>query len=462
MILGDFVNQARRDPDGLFAWEMSVVGVEILFIFLLLLLNGLFAMIEIAVVSSRKSRLRQWAEAGDPKARAALDLVDSPNRFLSTTQIGITLVGVLAGAFGGATLAKSLAVPLKLVPAIAPWADPLAVVLVVSAITYFSLVIGELVPKRIGMGHPEMIARLAAGPMTRLSRIASPVVKLLGLSTDLVLALLRVRPAEEVSVSEEEVKMLVRESERSGSLIAGESEMVEAILGLDSLCVRDLMIRRGEIVWLDAARTWQDTCAAVLHSHHSHFPVFEGRRDNLLGMISIKDLFAAHHAGHADGLKTLLKPPLLVPPTQPLNRLLETFRKRNATLALVADEFGGIAGLITLHDVMETIIGDFDSARPLRPEAVRREDGSWLVDAMIRIDELADLIPDLPLEATEEREYSTLGGLILQTLGKIPATGEHFTTAGGFRIEVVDLDRNRIDKVLIHPPTDRQRDLFHR
>jgi putative hemolysin len=430
---------------------MSAVGFEIIFIFLLLLLNGLFAMIEIAVVSSRKSRLRQWAETGDKKAQAALDLVESPNRFLSTTQIGITLVGVLAGAFGGATLAKSLASAISLMPWIAPWADPLAVGLVVSAITYFSLVIGELVPKRIGMGNPEMIARFAAGPMARLSGIASPVVKLLGLSTDLVLGLLRVRPAEEAAVSEEEVKMLVREGERGGALIAGESEMVEAILGLDSLCVRDLMIHRGKICWLDAAKSRDETCLAVLRSHHSQFPVFEGRRDNLLGMVSIKDLFAAHYAGHDGGLKDLLKPPLLVPPTQPLNRLLETFRKSNSTIALVADEFGGIAGLITLHDVMETIIGDFASTKPARPDAVRREDGSWLVDAMIRIDEFEDLFPELPLEAADEREYSTLSGFILQSLGKIPATGDHFTT-GGFRIEVVDLDRNRIDKVLIRPP----------
>jgi putative hemolysin len=168
-------------------------------------------------------------------------------------------------------------------------------------------------------------------------------------------------------------------------------------------------------------------------------------------MVSIKDLFAALHAGDESGLKSLLKPPLLVPPTQPLNRLLETFRKSNSTIALVADEFGGIAGLITLHDVMETIIGDFASTKPARPDAVRREDGSWLVDAMIRIDEFEDLFPELPLEAADEREYSTLSGFILQSLGKIPATGDHFTT-GGFRIEVVDLDRNRIDKVLIRPP----------
>ncbi len=431
---------------------MSVVALEVIFIFLLLLLNGLFAMIEIAVVSSRKSRLRQLAEIGDVRAQAALELVESPNKFLSTTQIGITLVGVLAGAFGGATLAGSLADVLEMVPWIDRWADALAVATVVGAITYFSLVIGELVPKRIGMGNPEAIARIAAGPMGHLSRVASPVVKLLGLSTDLVLALLRVRPAAEAAVSEEEVKMLVRESERSGTLIPGESGMVEAVLGLDSLDVRDLMIHRGQIVWLDVAMGWGEACQAALGSRHTHFPVFEDRRDNLLGVVSIKDLFAADHANHQGDLRPLLTAPLLVPPTQPLNRLLESFRKSDATFALVADEFGGIAGLITLHDVMETIIGDFESPQNARPDAVEREDGTWLVDAMIRIDELEDLFPDFPLGGEDEREFSTLSGFILQALGHIPVTGEHFMV-DGFRIEIVDLDRNRIDKVLISQPS---------
>ena len=431
---------------------MPVVALEVIFIFLLLLLNGLFAMIEIAVVSSRKSRLRQWAEAGDMKAKAALELVESPNKFLSTTQIGITLVGVLAGAFGGATLAGSLAEVLAWVPWIDRWADALAVAIVVGAITYFSLVIGELVPKRIGMGNPEAIARMAAGPMGHLSRAASPVVSLLGFSTDLVLVLLRVRPAAEAAVSEEEVKMLVRESERSGTLIPGESGMVEAVLGLDSLDVRDLMIHRGQIVWLDVAMSWSEACKAALGSRHTHFPVFEERRDNLLGMVSIKDLFAADHADHQGDLRPLLTPPLLVPPTQPLNKLLETLRKNDSTFALVADEFGGIAGLITLHDVMETIIGDFESPQNARPDAVEREDGTWLVDAMIRIDEFEDLFPDFPLGGESEREFSTLSGFILQARGHIPTTGEHFLV-GGFRVEIVDLDRNRIDKVLITPPT---------
>ena len=231
---------------------MRIVIVELVFIFLLLSLNGLFAMIEIAVVSSRKTRLRQWAEAGDGKARAALDLVEAPNRFLSTTQIGITLVGVLAGAFGGATLAKTLGNTIRLSDWLAPWADVLAVVIVVSGITFFSLVIGELVPKRIGMGNPEFIARLAARPMGRLASVASPLVRLLGVSSDVILKLLRVKPAASSAVSEEELKILAREGVHGGTLIAGESEMVEAVLNLDSLTVRDLMVRRGDIVWLDA------------------------------------------------------------------------------------------------------------------------------------------------------------------------------------------------------------------
>ncbi len=427
---------------------MHYVVVELIFIFLLLLINGLFAMIEIAVVSSRKSRLRQLAEAGDKKARAALELVESPNRFLSTTQIGITLVGVLAGAFGGATLAKTLGEAIRLLPWLNPSADVLAVVIVVSGITYFSLVVGELVPKRIGMGNPEFIARLAAGPMARLARVASPFVRLLGLSTDLVLMLLRVRPAASTAVSEEELRMLVREGGSSGTLIEGESEMVEAVLGLDSRIVRDLMIQRGDIVWLNAGKSWSDVCKAALGNRHSCFPVFEGRRDNLLGVISVKDLFAADHTDHEGGIKPLLRSPLLVPPTQPLNRLLESFRSNDTTFALVADEFGGIAGLITLHDVMETIIGDFATLRAPRPGMIERADGSWLVDAMIRTDEFERQFPGFLPDPDDEREYSTLGGFILQTLGHIPITGECFM-AGAFQVEIVDLDRNRIDKVII-------------
>ncbi len=427
---------------------MHYVVVELIIIFLLLLVNGLFAMIEIAVVSSRKSRLRQWAEAGDQKAQAALELVESPNRFLSTTQIGITLVGVLAGAFGGATLAKTLGDAIRSLPWLSPWADVLAVVTVVSGITYFSLVIGELVPKRIGMGNPEFIARLAAGPMARLAMMASPFVRLLGLSTDLVLRVLRVRPAASAAVSEEELKMLVREGGSSGTLIEGESEMVEAVLGLDSRIVRDLMIRRGDIVWLNAGKSWGDICKVALGNPHSCFPVFEGRRDNLLGVVSVKDLFAADHTDHEGEIKPLLRTPLLVPPTQPLNRLLETFRSNDTTFALVADEFGGIAGLITLHDVMETIIGDFAVPRVPRPGIFERADGSWLVDGMIRIQECEQQFPGLLPVSREEREYSTLNGFILHTLGHIPATGECFMS-GAYRVEVVDLDRNRIDKVII-------------
>lgn len=430
---------------------MPGVATEILIILLLLLLNGVFAMVEIAVVSSRKSRLRQWAEAGDKRSQAALDLAESPNRFLSTVQIGITMVGVLAGAFGGATLAKSLAAAISAVAWLARWADALGVAVVVGAITFCSLVIGELVPKRIGLGSPEMISRFAARPMGWLSWLAHPLVRLLGISTDAVLRLLRIRPAPEAAVSEEEVRMLVREGELSGALLPQESEMVEAVLGLDRLRVRDLMTPRGDMVWLDVEMTDDEVLDVVLQSRHTHFPCHEDRRDNLLGVVSVKDLFTRHRMGGPLDLRARCEPPLLVPPSQPAIRLLETFRGANTHFALVADEYGGIAGLITLHDLMEAIIGDFGSAAGDTPNAVQREDGSWLVDAMIRIDELEELFPGLPVEPPEDREYSTLSGFILNSLGHLPVTGEQFER-GGFRIEVVDLDRNRVDKVIIHPP----------
>jgi len=278
-------------------------------------------------------------------------------------------------------------------------------------------------------------------------------VKLLGFSTDMVLAVMRIRPAVEAAVSEEEVRMLVREGERSGALLPRESEMVEAVLGLDRLRVRDLMTPRGEMVWLDVLMSGDEALDVVLQSRHTHFPCHEARRDNLLGVVSVKDLFQQFRGGAALDLRKLCTAPLLVPPTQPAIRLLETFRSAGTHFALVADEYGGITGLITLHDIMEAIIGDFGAAEGETPDAVRREDGSWLVDAMLRIDELVALFPGFPVALPEDREYSTLSGFILHSLGHLPVTGEHFER-GGFRIEVVDLDQNRVDKVMIMPPAE--------
>lgn len=424
------------------------MALELAVIFLLLACNGCFAMVEIAVVSSRRSRLRQLAESGDARAAEALALAESPNRFLPTIQMGITLIGVLAGAFGGATVARGLAAWLAGYEALAPWSGVLGVGLVVTGITFCSLVIGELVPKRIGLGYPERIARLAARPIGRLAWLCHPLVRLLGASTDGVLWLLRIRPPREVGVSEEDVRMLVREGGRSGVLLPAETEMVEAVLGLDQMRVRSIMTPRRNIVWLDASMAEETICQTVLESRHTYFPVLDARRDGLLGMVSLKDLFQRRFTGSAISLEELVVRPLIVPSSQSTIRLLEALRENDQTFALVADEFGAIIGLVTLHDVMETIVGDFPAHADDPPQVTPREDGGWLIDAMIRLDELEEVLGDLPLEPASQRDYTTLSGLVLHLLGHIPHAGETFDY-GAYHFEVVDLDGTRIDKLLV-------------
>lgn len=430
--------------------------LEAAVIFGLLLFNGLFAMIEIAVVSSRKSRLRQWSEAGDPRARVALALAESPNRFLSTVQLGITLVGVLAGAFGGATIARQLGEWLRKVPWLADWADVLGVGIVVASITFVSLVIGELVPKRIGLAHPEGIARLAARPMLRLSRLALPLVHVLGVATDAVVRLLRVKPAADAGVGEEEVRMLAREGQRAGALLPAETRMLEGVLELDHLTVHDIMVPRGQVVWLNLRHPDQQSLDRILASGHTRFPVHGGRRDDVAGIVSIKRLHERAARGQPFDLRAVMEAPLIVPTARPVIGLLEDFRARGTSFALAADEFGGIAGVVTLHDAMKVVLGEL--AEPEGgggPSVTRREDGSLLVDALIRIDELEEHCPGLPVDPEPERDYLTLGGFILRRLDHIPRTGE-ILVAGDFRIEIVDLDGNRIDKVLITAPAPRE------
>lgn len=427
---------------------MTLILWEIAIIFVLLSINGLLAMTEIAVVSSRKTRLQQLAAKGDLKAAAALKLADEPNRFLAAVQIGITLVGVLAGAFGGATIAEQLAGFFNAMPWLAKWSEAISVAIVVSAITFCSLIFGELVPKRIGMTYPETIARLVAGPMQCLSRIASPVISLLAATATAVLKILRIRLDADTSVSEDDVRLLVRQGSQSGALLAEETSMVEAVLSLDQLRVRELMTPRNRIVWLDAAKPSDELCRQMIESGHTYFPVHECRRSNVLGVVALTDVFAALCRGEPLDFKCLAKAPLLVPPTQPAIRLLERFRSQGATFALVPDEFGSICGLITAQDLLEAISGDFRDGTENEIAVVMRADGSWLIDAAIYLQDLEYHFPDFPIAPAHQRPYVTLNGLILEKLGHIPQTGE-LLEVGNYSIEIVDLDGLCIDKILM-------------
>ncbi len=430
---------------------MNAVLLEILIIAVLLLGNGVFAMTEIAVVSARKGRLRSLAAAGDPRAQAALDLMESPNRFFSTVQVGITLVGVLAGAFGGATLAKAVGDALDGVPWLAPYSEFMGIGLVVVAITYFSLIIGELVPKRLALKNPEAIARWMARPMIQLSRLANPLVRLLSFSTEVVLRVLRVRQAEAATVSEEEIKGLLQEGVKAGVFDKAEPRMVESVLALDRLPVREIMTPRSRIMFLRKDDAHDDVWHKIVVSGHSEFPLRDTDRDHIIGIVSVKAIYAHLAAGIPVRLVDLAEPPLIVPSVQPVLRLVETFRHSRKTVALVADEFGAIVGLATMLDVLEAITGEIPSCEERnKPRARYREDGSWLVDGLMELEALERKVPGLRLPRSTSANYQTVAGFLLAQFSRVPAEGEALDSSG-YRFEVIDMDRLRIDKVLITP-----------
>lgn len=431
--------------------RMSTIAAEIVIIFLLLLVNGFFAMTEIAVVSARKARLRRLADAGDERARAALELAESPNRFLSTVQIGITLVGIFAGVFGGATIAEKIRVALESVPWLAPYGEILGLGTVVVVISYFSLVLGELAPKRIGLNNPEGIAMAVARPMHQLSLLARPVVNFLGASTDALLRAFAFKPAKDATVTEEEVKVLVQEGLRTGVFQKAETEMVESVLMLDTMAVRDIMTPRPKIIFLNQGDPHETVWHKIVVSAHSHFPVYEGNRDNVVGVVSVKAVYANLAAGTKISTADLMTKPLIVAATQTVIQLLESFKQSAKHIALVTDEFGSIVGLVTLHDVMEAIVGDFPSPEErLKPMAVRRDDGSWLMDAMIEIERVEKVLPGLTFGDEESKDYQTLAGFIVKHLGRVPKEGEAFESQG-YAFEILDMDRHRVDKVLVMP-----------
>jgi putative hemolysin len=430
---------------------MNSILLELAIILALLLANGVFSMAEIAIVSSRKSRLRALAEDGDERARRALELAESPNTFLATVQIGITLVGVLAAAFSGAAMADKLTVVLGEIDWLAVYADKVAFGLVVLGLTYFTLVIGELVPKRIGLGNPEGIARLLAGPMHRLARLGAPLVSLLGRSTDALLSLLHIKPATEAPVSEEDVRLLVREGSRAGIFHSHEPAMVESVMSFDRRPVRDVMTPRAKIIWINAADSHETIWHRIVVSAHTTFPVYEGKRDNVLGLVTVKSIYANLAAGVPINVRDLVTPALFVPESQTVSNLIEQFRTSGLHIALTTDEFGTVTGLVTLHNLMEAIVGDIPSPQDrLKPKAVRRADGSWLVDGLLGIEAFAAAVTDFPLHPPAQRDYQTFAGFITRQLGRVPSEGETFRHHG-YLVEIIDLDSLRVDKVVLIP-----------
>ncbi len=430
---------------------MKVIVLEIVFIFLLLVINGIFAMAEIAMVSASKGRLRRLAENGDARAQLALELASAPNRFLSTVQIGITLVGILAGAVSGATIAAEIGHTMQAIPGLAPYAQSIGLVSVVVIITFASLLFGELVPKRIGLSNPEGIAMAVARPMQTLSVLAGPVVRVLSATTEALLRFLPLKAKADPPITEEEVQILMQEGLRAGAFNKVESQIVTSALELDELVARDLMTPRPKIIWLNRNDPHEMIWHKIVVSGHSNFPVYEGNRDNVVGMVSLKAIYANMAAGIPLRLADLMTPPLVVPNTQKAIELLEIFKHTGKHTALIADEFGTMVGLITLHDVMEAIVGEFPSQQErAKPQMKRRDDNSWLIDATIEIERVEAGLGANVTDGNQTREYQTLAGFVVSHLGHVPKEGETFEWRG-YLFEVLDMDRHRVDKVLVTP-----------
>jgi putative hemolysin len=423
--------------------------VEIVIILVLIIINGIFAMAEFAMVSAKKTRLQQRADEGDAQAAAALEIANEPTRFLSTIQIGITLIGILAGAFGGTTVAKGIAAYLTEIALFAPYSDIIAITLVVIVITYLTLIFGELVPKHLALNNAENIASLFARPMRLVSAVASPLVFILSHSTEGVLRIMRVHETAETPVTEEEIKILLEEGTEAGVFEKAELNMVEGVFELDDRRVESLMTHRSEVIALDLNDPAEENLRKMTRSGRSNFPVYEGDLDTNVGMVSVKDVLARMVDGCTPDIRTSVTKPLFAPEGISILTLLERFKETGLHIALVTDEYGSIQGLITLHDILEAIVGDVRTlGEPVETPIIVREDGSFLIDGDTPIGDVRNAVSVDSFEGEEQGEYRTLAGLVLFILQRIPKTGDYFTT-GGLRFEVVDVDGNRIDKVLV-------------
>ena len=422
---------------------MSESWTEIIIIAVLILINGLLAMSEAALMSSRKARLQQRFNEGDKAAATALHLLEKPNIFLSTVQIGITLIAVLSGAFGGATLASALEIPLRAIPALEPYANSIALVIVVLVITVLTIWLGELVPKRFGLHNPERIASAVAGPMLFISRVFSPAVRTMSGATDMILRLMGIHSSAAQMVTEEELQVLLDQGTQAGVFEESEQDMIEGVFSIGDQRVYSVMTPRTEIVWLDINDAPEAIRQKIAGSPYSRFPVRDDTLDNVVGVVRARDLLLANLAGEKLNLKNNLHPAIYIPETAQASQALEMFKGGKAELMLVVDEFGAVQGLITLNDILSEIVEGIGTDEP---QATQRQDGSWLLDGMLPVDDFKEIfnLRDLP----EEENYETLGGFIMFSLGRIPQSTDRFEW-NGLRFEVMDMDARRVDKVLV-------------
>ena len=418
-------------------------------------------MTETAVVSSRKARLQEKAAKGDRRASRALLLLEHPQRFLSLVQFWLTLSGMIAGVLGGVKLAGRMNAWLQYIwndlPALARHSQAVALVVVTVALTSFMLVFGELVPKRIGLAYPERVAALLAGVMRALAWLAAPFLRILELTTDGILSLARFRPPKDsTAVSNAEVRALIEQGLHAGSFNQAEQEMVTGVLELDELPVTELMTPRPKIVFLNLDDSDEFNWRKIVTSGHSQFPVYQSTRDHVIGIVSVKAIWANSAFGLPSSLRNVVEPALTVPNTLKAIHLLERFKSTGKHVAIVLDEFGVVEGLITLLDVLTAIVGDLpEPGHRSQPQVKRRDDGSWLVDGTLPHSEFKSLLALSTLPGEAAASFQTVAGFFMKQFGRVPTAGDYFDLES-WRIEVVDMDRHRIDKVLVSRLSSRK------
>jgi putative hemolysin len=435
-----------------------VVGLHIAVILFLVMLNGVLAMTELAIVSARSGRLQQMADNGNKGAASAIDLASDPGRFLSTVQIGITLIGIANGAFGGATLTAPMRDFLERLPIISNYAGQIAGFLVVVIITYLSLVIGELVPKRLALQRAESIAATMAPSMKVLSSAFKPVVMFLSVSNDAVLALLRVRESNEPSITEEEIRVMLMQATDAGVFERAEQEMVAGVFGLGDRTAGELMTPRHAISWLDIAESDAINIATLRRGEFTLYPVIDDEPDNVIGVVSTRDLLHQSLAGEPINIRAAMKPALFVPEILPVLQVLKAMRDTRTYIAIVIDEYGGVEGLITNNDVVRGLVDELGSGESDNADNVegvsQQEDGTWLVTGQLAAHEFRELFALDALDGEDAGRFETIAGYVLDKLGHIPVVGES-VDAEGYRIDVVAMDNYRIESVLVTPVSDQ-------
>lgn len=423
---------------------------QLLLLLFLILLNGVFSMSETAIISAKRARLQQRAEAGDDRARIALDLIAQPDRFLSTVQIGITLIGVLSGAIGESTVGVPLAAAFERLGMGKSLSQTVGFSLGIVVITYLSLVLGELVPKTLALNNPENLSTRVAGPMRLLSKATTPLVWLLSVSTNGLLRLMGIKPSDEPPVTQDEVKILIDQGTKAGVFDEGEKEIVERLFRAADRRVTSVMTPRREIVFLDVEDSWEVNAQKIATTPHTAFPVCVGGLDDLVGIVPLKALWWVSEQGSKEPeLRALTQEPLYLMEHRLALEALEEFRSSSRSMGLVIDEYGNTVGLLTLHDLLEALVGEIgtDGAKTQDSSAVQREDGSWLLDGMLPVDEFLHVleIRDAPEDG---RDYSTLGGFVMARMEHLPKAGDRFDWSD-YRFEVLDMDGHRVDKVLV-------------